>query len=805
MLADDIVLTPEISLVEGAVFKYFVDVGNMRAAQVAPQQKPIADNVIHQLGRVLPHPDSALHAYCSARYQSRERIQRLICPFGINRSQLAAMERAFSSQVSVIEGPPGTGKTQTILNIISNVVLRGGTVAVVSNNNAAVENVYEKLAQAGLDYFVAKLGSTENRQQFFRSLPAVPLETSHASASMQQIEIMLHQLKQQFDAFEDAARLRAEIDELTIEERYLKEWQNDNVPVLTLPLSKYGLSPKKCTDLMAYLEYLSARKVRVKDRIELLLNFRILRTGPFKNHEKRKAAIYALQLHYYEQAIAHRRALLASCEDILERRNYKALQASLAAASMEYLKHAVHDRFSRQESQAFDVDNYRKNFDAFLKRFPIIGSSTHSIVNSLAQGALLDYVIIDEASQQDVVPGVLAFACARNVVVVGDRKQLPHIPGKLDLAAPDEFYDCAKYSILESCLGVFGDSLPVTLLKEHYRCHPRIIQFCNQQFYNNQLIPMTQDAGEAALKLIVTAKGNHTRHYSNLRELDSLLATLESVEGSSWEREDGRGFIAPFNAQVALSNTRLPADFVKDTVHKFQGRECGEVVFSTVLDRKGSSKRDLSFVDDPHLVNVAVSRAKSRFTLVTGEEVFSTSRGHIAALVRHIEYYANEKHVFRAPVISAFDLLYREFDESLDSLNARLRPDDSRYKSEQIVAQLLREATGRPEYSQLMFHAQVALIQLVRSPAEQFTEREKDFMKNRASCDFVVYYKVGKRPLGAIEVDGGYHELAPQCERDGLKNGILQKAGLPLLRLRTIESHIESRIHQFLSDCTRID
>ncbi|WP_376767457.1 AAA domain-containing protein [Paludibacterium denitrificans] len=31
-----------------------------------------------------------------------------------------------------------------------------------------------------------------------------------------------------------------------------------------------------------------------------------------------------------------------------------------------------------------------------------------------------------------------------------------------------------------------------TLLKEHYRCHPRIIQFCNQQFYDNALVPMTQ-------------------------------------------------------------------------------------------------------------------------------------------------------------------------------------------------------------------------------------------------------------------------------------------------------------------------
>src|SRR3546814_4457245 len=49
----------------------------------------------------------------------------LIYPFGVNESQLAAVERAFSAQISAIEGPPGTGKTQTILNILANILLRG--------------------------------------------------------------------------------------------------------------------------------------------------------------------------------------------------------------------------------------------------------------------------------------------------------------------------------------------------------------------------------------------------------------------------------------------------------------------------------------------------------------------------------------------------------------------------------------------------------------------------------------------------------------------------------------------------------
>jgi superfamily I DNA and/or RNA helicase len=69
---------------------------------------------------------------------------------------------------------------------------------------------------------------------------------------------------------------------------------------------------------------------------------------------------------------------------------------------------------------------------------------------------------------------------------------------------------------------VFEGAIPMTLLKEHYRCHPQIIKFCNQQFYDNQLVPMTEDHGEKPLSLLITAKGNHTRRKTNLRELDSL-------------------------------------------------------------------------------------------------------------------------------------------------------------------------------------------------------------------------------------------------------------------------------------------
>ncbi|MGN5129700.1 DUF2726 domain-containing protein [Aeromonas hydrophila] len=197
------------------------------------------------------------------------------------------------------------------------------------------------------------------------------------------------------------------------------------------------------------------------------------------------------------------------------------------------------------------------------------------------------------------------------------------------------------------------------------------------------------------------------------------------------------------------------------------------------------------------MINVAVSRAKHRFTLVTGDEVFTDNNGHIAALIRYISYYAQDEQIVRAPVVSAFDLLYHEYDQSLARLNARLRPEDSRYKSEQIVAQLLREALSAPACQALKYHTQIRLEKLASPTNSDWTETQRAFMR-RASCDFVLYFKVGKTPIGVIEVDGGYHDHPVQAARDIMKNEILNKCRVPILRLRTVDSGIKQRIGNFI-------
>lgn len=793
MKSENVNIIENSSLKNENIFSYFTKIVKERVNQASPKNKPMAENIERQLNKVIPYKGTALHAYCYGKNEIRDSLEHYIFPFGLNESQLEAVENAFSSQISIIEGPPGTGKTQTILNIIANILVNKKTVAIVSNNNPAVENVYEKMKKKELDYLVAKLGSSNNKTEFFSALNEVPLYNSDSEAiTIEEIDEILVKVRTGLTTQNIVAQLIAEISELSIEKKHLEEWYEENERGSLMNVGRYKLSPEKTSDLLAYMNFLSPKKLSFKERVRLLLDFRIFRTKFLDTYTERINFIYSLQYYYYEIKLQQKEQQLEKYKNDLKKDNFKQLLEDLTDKSMRYLNQELSKTIPLNSS--FTSDNYKKDFSNFIKRFPVIGSSTHSIINSIADGAVLDYVIIDEASQQDIVPGILSLGCAKNIIVVGDRKQLPHIPEKTDIAVPSKYYDCTKYSLLDSFVKLFNDQVPITLLKEHYRCHPKIIQFCNQQFYNNKLIPMTIDEGESSIQLITTSKGNHARKRTNLREIESLIEVGRSDEIDI-------GFIAPYNNQVNLAGAYLPEKYARATIHKFQGRECKEIIFSTVLDKKENNQNSINFVDDPHLVNVAVSRAINKFTLVTGDDVFTRNNRSLAALVRYIKYYAPDDHVHDSPVISAFDLLYNEYDRSLEKLNDRLNLKDSYFKSERIMAAVLKDILKKEEFMSLKFHMQIDLIQLVSVKNNLFNERELEFMKQKASCDFVIYYKVGKNPMGVIEIDGSSHENRVQQERDVLKNAILQKTDIPLLRLKTVEGNIEKKTLSFLNEC----
>jgi len=133
-----------------------------------------------------------------------------------------------------------------------------------------------------------------------------------------------------------------------------------------------------------------------------------------------------------------------------------------------------------------------------LRLTPCLLMSPLSIAQYLsADASNFDVVVFDEASQIPVWDAIGAMARGRQVVMVGDPKQLPptNFFGRAESDADDEDVEGDLESILDECLGA---SLPTRNLSWHYRSrHESLIAFSNVRYYGGSLVtfpsPVTDD------------------------------------------------------------------------------------------------------------------------------------------------------------------------------------------------------------------------------------------------------------------------------------------------------------------------
>lgn len=134
---------------------------------------------------------------------------------------------------------------------------------------------------------------------------------------------------------------------------------------------------------------------------------------------------------------------------------------------------------------------------------PVFMMSPLSIAQFLTPGVFdFDLLVMDEASQIQPVDALGAIARAKQVVVVGDPRQLPPTAFFSKMTASDaDDDDNARVGDIESILGLFSaKGLPTRMLRWHYRSkHQSLIAVSNRQFYENKLFivpsPYTAEAG----------------------------------------------------------------------------------------------------------------------------------------------------------------------------------------------------------------------------------------------------------------------------------------------------------------------
>lgn len=787
------------------IYKYFKSLAQY-ANSVAEEKTPLSFLSQSYLRMDSEPSDSALLDYLQGTVRSLAHKKQMILPFDFNQSQARAITSALQFNISVIEGPPGTGKTQTILNLIANILYAGKNCAVISNNNTAVENVYEKLEEENLAFLAASLGSRANVSQFFENKDGDQLSefleqtpTALTDVELKRMDSLSRTIRRIQELEVETAVLESQLIELQHEKRYY-ELVTDN----SLSL-KAGLSSAGYLSLMLRMQ--EPRKLWFFERWMMAFRLGIKRRQATVNELIQNAE----QLYYVSKTKELNRKI-DSNKDYLKSQHKEQLTKELQQLSRKLLEYHIHQHYCKQQARTFTADDYKLDFKSFLHRYPVVLSTSQSLLNNAPRGFSFDYLIIDEASQGDLLSSTLAMSCATNLVVVGDSRQLQQIDEEMlfeqsELLANQyevpEAYRYSSNSILKSVKEAVK-TVPTTLLKEHYRCAPDIINFCNKMFYDGELVAMTKNEGNH-LQVIKTVEGNHARSNPktngsglyNQREIDEITDLLQENSSQSV------GIITPFRYQADLLTRQFTSERVEaDTIHKFQGRQKEEVILSFVVnsldqDPNKEKSRLYNFVTNEKLLNVAISRGRKKVTAIVADKVYHSENNIISDFIKYAEYLYGSEVTKESAITSVFDLLYAEQSKILLE---KYKNHPNEHKTELIMCELIDSLL--PDFNKIGYAMHIRLGSVIQT-TEGFSQDEQRYILHPwTHVDFLFYNKVSKQKLFVVEVDGiKFHEQdKKQAEHDSIKDRVLKENGIVVHRFKTNQSNEKERLKAILAD-----
>lgn len=749
-----------------------------------------------------------------------------IFPFGFNLSQKEAVEKAFQNKISVIEGPPGTGKTQTILNIIANAVMHNKKVAIASSNNSVTSNVFEKLQKYGLSFLAAFLGGTVeegvSRKKYFLDHQSEIPDLADWNKNQQQKETLLTKIHELYADLQSKLSLRNQLarleqrhEEIRIEYKYFREDYGKQFDSDAQIVLRKKLSSQNFMELWIRYENLLEQNKQFNFWRQLVNWFKLgIKNQDIYSHESEEF-IFLCQKNFYKELLEEVDVQIRQCKDILEDFSFENKLKEYQDLSMDYFKTSLYDIYNGRTRKKFTDSgsqkdgNLQKNSVAVLYEYPVILSTTFSLSTIFSDSPLYDYVILDEASQVDLATGGLALSCAKNAVIVGDLKQLPNVVTNNDKVAYDqifshynlpEAYRYSNHSLLQSVKEVFPD-VASTLLREHYRCHPKIIEFCNKKFYNDELIVLSKNDSleENPLSVITTVPGNHMRWsigHKNQRELDEV----ENILLNNPDGTEVWGVITPYRKQANELQKVLKEEYPADTVDKYQGREKDKIIFSTV------DNQITKFSASPNRLNVAVSRAIHKFILVVNGNGEDKRNNNISDLMNYIKY--NNFDISESKIYSIFDYLF-EINRRERKKYLKGKHQESKFDSENLMYVLIEEILKEDRFSKFRVVPQYPLKMLIRDfDTLGLNARERKYAGNlNTKIDFLIENKMDKSPVLAIEVDGVtfHRENTAQFERDKLKNHILEICGIKLQRFPTDGSREKEKLIKLLEENLILD
>ncbi len=232
-----------------------------------------------------------------------------------------------------------------------------------------------------------------------------------------------------------------------------------------------------------------------------------------------------------------------------------------------------------------------------------------------------DWLFVDEAGQVGLANMAAMSRAARNIVLVGDPRQLPQViqgahPSPANLSCLD--WMLGDHATIPPDRGIF---LGVTR-----RMHPEVNRFISDQVYEGRLVSHPDTARQKVTGTRFPTAGAFwvsVPHEGNAQvaseEIEAIRASCSDLLTGRWTEKDGTTrplresdiiVVAPYNAQVNALREMLPQAIRVGTVDKFQGQEAPVCLVSMTASSAEETSRGMEFLFSLNRINVAVSRAK---------------------------------------------------------------------------------------------------------------------------------------------------------------------------------------------------
>ena len=554
-------------------------------------------NELTELGTVEHGHSSLLRRVFGVRAAGKEKVDdskqrgalNVIVPASLSKQQNRIIESVASSSLTLVIGPPGTGKSFSIAALAIQAAHEGKKVLVASKNERACQVINDKIIR---DIGVKGLSLDASKPRYRISV----------SSKLRNVANGVGVKKLHSGRYEDLQREVAELKRAVFKE--IAEISRRELEEI-----KWGrkLSRDKKGVLSALREFII-----------------------WYRHDSR-TPLWKLKFDLHRKEASLRKKE----KQLISQSHRNRLYRLLGQSRSELL--TVEKVFQEERGNLKKEIFTAVNFQQVLNALPVWICKSPEIANILPlQEALFDLVIIDEASQCDIASSIPLLYRAKSAVIVGDPNQLRHVSF---LSGRKEWVVKEKYgiheldirfrdrSILDQVNEVIERQENVIFLDEHFRSKPDIIDFSNQHFYAGQLKVMTVKPGtENQTNISVRiVDGERSSRGDNPVEARHVVRSIKKVVRLEQDLRKGAvttiGVISPFRAQVETVKKMIREEIGLQGIKRhrimvatpfgFQGEERELVYLTFAIDRHthGSVFR---YLDRPGMFNVSITRARSR-------------------------------------------------------------------------------------------------------------------------------------------------------------------------------------------------